>query len=39
MRQLLIDHRIPHIRLGTLWRIDVAILDHHLHRIATSGKG
>lgn len=36
MRQLLIDHRIPHIRLGTLWRIDVAILDHHLHRIATS---
>lgn len=34
LRQLLIEHGVPHIRIGTLWRIDVAVLDEHLHRLA-----
>jgi len=34
LRQALIDHAIPHVRLGTLWRIEVAVLDEHLRRLA-----
>lgn len=37
LRQLLLDHDIPHIHIRTLWRIDVAVLDEHLHRIANGG--
>jgi excisionase family DNA binding protein len=34
LRHLLIDHAIPHVRIGTLWRIEVAVLDEHLRRLA-----
>lgn len=34
LRQTLLDHAIPHVRLGTRWKIDVAVLDEHLHRLA-----
>ena len=34
MRKLLIERDIPHLRLGTLWKIDVAVLDDHLHTLA-----
>lgn len=34
LRQAMIDHAIPHVRLGTLWRIEVAVLDEHLRRLA-----
>lgn len=34
LRQALLDHAIPHVRLGTRWKIDVAVLDEHLHRMA-----
>ena len=34
LRRTLLDHRIPHVRLGTRWKIDVAVLDEHLHRLA-----
>ena len=34
LRQVIIDHAIPHVRLGTLWRIEVAVLDEHLRRMA-----
>jgi excisionase family DNA binding protein len=36
LRRILLDHDIPHIRMKTLWRIDVADLDEHLHRIANA---
>lgn len=26
LRQTIVEHRIPHVRLGTRWRIDVALL-------------
>ena len=40
LRQTMIDHAIPHVRLGTLWRIEVAVLDEHLRRLAdTQGIG
>ncbi len=32
LRQTLLEHAIPHVRLGTRWKIDVAVLDEHLHR-------
>lgn len=34
LRQVIIDHAIPYVRLGTLWRIEVAVLDEHLRRMA-----
>lgn len=34
LRQTLLDHAIPHVRLGTRWKIDVAVLDEHLHHMA-----
>ena len=34
LRQVIVDHAIPHVRLGTLWRIEVAVLDEHLRRLA-----
>lgn len=34
LRQALVDHAIPHVRLGILWRIEVAVLDEHLRRLA-----
>ena len=36
LRQVITDHAIPHVRLGTLWRIEVAVLDEHLRRLAES---
>jgi len=39
LRQLLTDHAIPPLRMGTLWRIDVAVLDDHLHQIASAEAG
>lgn len=34
LRRTLLEHGIPHLRLGTRWKIDVAVLDEHLHRLA-----
>ena len=34
LRQAITDHAIPHVRLGTLWKIEVAVLDEHLRRLA-----
>ena len=34
LRQVIVDHAIPHVRLGTLWRIEVVVLDEHLSRLA-----
>ena len=34
LRQAIIEYAIPHVRLGTLWRIEVAVLDEHLRRLA-----
>ena len=34
LRQVIVDQAIPHVRLGTLWRIEVAVLDDHLRRLA-----
>ena len=39
LRQLILEQSIPHIRLGTLWRIDVAVLDDHLRSMACRGNG
>ena len=35
--QAIIEHAIPRVRLGTLWRIEVAVLDEHLRRLADIG--
>lgn len=34
LRQVLVDQAIPHVRLGKLWRVEVAVLDEHLRRRA-----
>ena len=34
LRRAIHKHAIPHVRLGTLWKIDVAELDAHLHNLA-----
>lgn len=34
LRQALVEQSIPHVRLGKLWRIEVAVLDEHLRRQA-----
>lgn len=39
LRQTIIEHSIPHVRLGTRWKIEVAVLDEHLRRIAETQVG
>ena len=34
LRQVLVEQAIPHVRMGKLWRIEVAVLDEHLRRQA-----
>ena len=34
LRQLILDDAIPHVRLGTRWKIAVDVLDTHLQRRA-----
>lgn len=34
LRQILLDHRIPHRRVGRRWIIEAATLDEHLRRLA-----
>lgn len=34
LRQTILEHRNPHLRLGTLWKIDVSELDDHLRQLA-----
>ncbi len=36
LRQFIREHDMPHVRLGTLYKIDVTILDEHLKRVAHS---
>jgi len=36
LRQVIVHHAIPHVRLGMLWRIKVAVLDEHPRRLAES---
>lgn len=39
LRQTIIEQSIPHVRLGTRWKIDVAVLDEHLRRMAETQAG
>lgn len=39
LRQAIIDHSIPHVRFGTRWQIEVAVLDDHLRRLAEAQVG
>jgi excisionase family DNA binding protein len=39
LRQAIIDHAIPHVRLGRRWKIEVSVLDAHLRRLASGGTG
>jgi excisionase family DNA binding protein len=34
LRQLIMTHGIPHVRMGTLWKIEVLVLDAHLRQLA-----
>ena len=34
LRQFILEHSIPHVRLGTRWKIEVAVLDEHLRHLA-----
>lgn len=36
LRQTIIDHGIPHVRLGRRWKIEASVLDDHLRRLAGS---
>lgn len=39
LRRALLEHHIPHVRLGTRYKIDVATLDAHLRRLAEDPSG
>lgn len=39
LRQTILEHSIPHVRLGTRWKIQVAVLDEHLRRMAETQAG
>jgi excisionase family DNA binding protein len=34
LRQFLVDHAVPHVRLGTRWKVEIAVLDEHLRQLA-----
>ena len=34
LRQLILEQSVPHVRLGSRWKIDVVVLDEHLRRMA-----
>ena len=34
LRQFILDHSIPHVRIGTRWTIELAVLDDHMRRLA-----
>ena len=37
LRQTIIEHTIPHVRLGRRWKIERSVLDEHLRQLARSG--
>ena len=37
LRQTIIEHAIPHVRLGRRWKIEASVLDKHLRRLARTG--
>jgi len=37
LRQTIIEHAIPHVRLGRRWKIEASVLDEHLRRLAWTG--
>jgi len=39
LRQAIVDHAIPHVRLGRRWKIEVSVLDAHLRRLASGSTG
>lgn len=39
LRQMILDHQIPHLRVGVRWKIETAVLDEHLRRLAESQAG
>ena len=34
LRQTIIEHAIPHVRLGRRWKIEASVLDEHLRQLA-----
>lgn len=39
LRQAIVDHAIPHVRLGRRWKIEASVLDDHLRRLASGASG
>lgn len=39
LRQAIVEHSIPHVRFGTRWTIELAVLDEHLRRLAEGYAG
>lgn len=37
LRQAIVEHAIPHVRLGRRWKIEASVLDEHLRQLARSG--
>lgn len=35
LRHVMLEQGIPHVRLGTRWKIEVAVLDEHLRSAPT----
>jgi excisionase family DNA binding protein len=35
LRRAILDHAIPHVRLGRRWKIEASVLDAHLRRLAS----
>lgn len=39
LRRAIVDHAIPHVRLGRRWKIEVSVLDDYLRRLAKDSTG
>ena len=39
LRQAIIEHAIPHVRLGRRWKIEASVLDGHLRQLARASHG
>lgn len=37
LRQAIVEHAIPHVRLGRRWKIEASVLDEYLRQLARSG--
>ena len=39
LRRAIVDHAIPHVRLGRRWKIEASVLDDYLRQLAKDSGG